>query len=66
MEAANGKTMAFALLAENRYGYPENHTDKFTTKSRTRTAQRWTVKNKISPPEKGGDLFDYIGSTFGE
>lgn len=23
------------------------------------------VNNKISPPEKGGDLFDYIGSTFG-
>ena len=42
MEMANGKTMAFALLAENRYGYPENHTDKLATKSRTRTAQRWT------------------------
>ena len=42
MGMANGKTMAFALLAENRYGYQENHTDKLATKSRTRTAQRWT------------------------
>ena len=43
MGMANGKTMAFALLAENRYGYPENHTDKLATKNRTRTAQRWMV-----------------------
>ena len=44
MGMANGKTMAFALLAENRYGYQENHTDKLATKSRTPTAaQRWTV-----------------------
>lgn len=42
MGMANGKTMEFALLAENRYGYPENHIDKLATKSRTRTAQRWT------------------------
>ena len=42
MGMANGKMMAFALLAENRYGYPGNHTDKLATKSRTRTAQRWT------------------------
>ena len=42
MGMANGKTMAFALLAENRYGYPENHTDKLATKSRGPTAvQRW-------------------------
>ena len=41
MGMANGKTMAFALLAENRYGYQENHTDKLATKSSTRTAQRW-------------------------
>lgn len=43
MGMANGKTMAFALLAENRYGYQENQTDKLATKSSTRTAQRWTV-----------------------
>ena len=43
MAMANGKTMAFALLAENRYGYPENHTDKLATENRTRTAQRWMV-----------------------
>ena len=42
MGMANGKTMAFALLAENRCGYQENHTDKLATKSSTRTAQRWT------------------------
>ena len=42
MGMANGKMMAFALLAENRYGYPENHTDKLATKSRAQTAaQRW-------------------------
>ena len=35
---ANGKTMAFALLAENRYGHQENHTDKLATKSRAPTA----------------------------
>ena len=40
---ANGKTMAFALLAENRYGYPENHTDKLATKSLAPTeVQKWT------------------------
>ena len=43
MGMANGKTMAFASLAEDRYGYPENHTDKLATKNRTRTAQRWMV-----------------------
>lgn len=32
--------MAFALLAENRYGYQENHTDKLEAKSRTRTVKR--------------------------
>ena len=43
MGMANGKTMAFALLAENRYGYPENHTDKLATKSSAQTAaRRWT------------------------
>ena len=42
MGMANGKTMAFALLAENRYGCQENHTDKLETKISTRTAQRWT------------------------
>ena len=42
MGMANGKMMAFALLAENRYGYPGNHTDKLAKKSRTPTAQRWT------------------------
>ena len=42
MGMANGKTMAFALLAENRYGYPVNHTDKLAKKSRTPTAgARW-------------------------
>ena len=43
MGMANGKTMAFASLAEDRYGYPENHTDKLATKNRTRTAQRLMV-----------------------
>ena len=43
MGMANGKTMAFASLAENRYGYQENHTDKLATKNSTRTAQRWMV-----------------------
>ena len=43
MGMANGKTMAYALLAENRYGYQENHTDKLATKSSAPTAaQRWT------------------------
>ena len=50
MGMANGKTMAFALLAENRYGYPENHTDKLATKSRTRTVvQRWIWRPIIMP-----------------
>lgn len=35
MGMANGKTMAFALLAENRYGYQENHTDKLATKGKS-------------------------------
>lgn len=43
---ANGKTMAFALLAENRYGYQENHTDKLATKSSARTAQIWTENER--------------------
>ena len=43
MGMANGKTMVFALLAENRYGYQENHTDKLATKSSATTAaRRWT------------------------
>ena len=29
-------------------------------------AQRWMLNSKISPRGMGGDLFDYMGSTFGE
>ena len=32
METVNGKTMAFALLAGNRCGFLENHTDKLAMK----------------------------------
>ena len=48
MGMANGRMMEFALLAGDRYGYPENHTDKWETKSSSTTAAQgwiWRYEN---------------------
>lgn len=55
MVMANGRMMEFALLAGDRYGYPENHIDKWETKSSSTTAaQRWIWRYEMGKHAIGG------------